>query len=85
MQISTLTVKGQTTIPKTVRDSLHLKPKDKLFYVVEGDTMIVRPVHGDIRQLKGIFKGAVKGPINFRKLREETKQMVTREILEEMR
>ena len=83
MPISTVTSKGQTTIPKAVRDSLHLKPKDKLLFMVEGDRIIIRPVHGGIHHLKGIFKGAIKGPIDFKKLREETKRIVARKILEE--
>ena len=85
MPISVITSKGQTTIPKTVRDSLHLKPKDKLLYIVEGDHAIVRPLHGSLLGLKGIFKGVVKGPIDFKKLREETKRIVAQKIVDEMR
>ena len=85
MPTSTITVKGQTTIPKQVRDSLHLKPKDKLLYVLDGNAVIVRPMHGNIRDLKGVFRHAVKGPIDFRKLREATKRVVARDILKETR
>ena len=34
---STLTVKGQTTIPKPIRDHLGLKPGDKVKYFVRPD------------------------------------------------
>ena len=85
MPMSTVTDKGQTTIPKPVRDALHLKPKDKLLYVVEGDTVTLRPIHGSILGLRGVFKDAVKGPIDFKKLREKTKRMVAKKILAEMR
>ncbi len=85
MPISVMTSKGQTTIPKTVRDSLRLRPKDKLLYIVEGNHAIVRPIHGSLRGLKGIFRGVVKGPIDFKKLREETKRIVARQVVEEMR
>lgn len=81
MPISTITAKGQTTIPKPVRDSVHLKPHDKLFYMVEGDSIIIRPVRGSVRDLKGIFKEAVKGPIDFKKLREDTKRAVAKRML----
>jgi AbrB family looped-hinge helix DNA binding protein len=38
-----LTVKGQVTIPKRVRDALGLKPGDKVDFVVsEGGTVAVR-------------------------------------------
>ena len=85
MPISVLTSKGQTTIPKTVRDSLRLKPKDKLLYVMEGDHVVLRPIHGSILGLKGIFKRVVKGPINFKRLREETKRIVAEQAVNEMR
>jgi AbrB family looped-hinge helix DNA binding protein len=34
---STITAKGQTTVPKEIRDRLKLKPGDKIEYVVEAD------------------------------------------------
>ncbi len=41
---STLTSKGQTTLPKGVREALGLAPGDKVRYLVVGDEVrIVRP------------------------------------------
>lgn len=41
---STLTTKGQTTLPKDVREHLGLEPGDKVRYLVLGDEVrIVRP------------------------------------------
>ena len=41
---STLTSKGQTTLPKSVREALGLAPGDKVRYLVLGDEVrIVRP------------------------------------------
>jgi antitoxin PrlF len=37
---STITAKGQTTVPKEIRDRLKLKPGDKIEYVVEADGRI---------------------------------------------
>ncbi len=64
-----------------MRESLQLKPKDKRLYVIDGGRMIVQPVHGGISRLKGIFRDAVKGPIDFKKLREETKRIVAERVL----
>jgi AbrB family looped-hinge helix DNA binding protein len=36
MPISTLTSKGQTTVPKEVREALDLEPGDKLTWEVRG-------------------------------------------------
>lgn len=71
MPMTTMTTKGQVTLPKAIRDKLHLKPHDKIVVTAEGARAILRPIHGDIRDLKGIFKHAVKGPIDFKKLRRD--------------
>ncbi len=42
MADSTLSVKGQTTLPKEVRDLLGLTTGDKLIYEIEGRTVRVR-------------------------------------------
>lgn len=45
---STVTKKGQTTLPKSVRDSLGLQPGDRVRYVImDGAVRIlpVRPIH----------------------------------------
>jgi bifunctional DNA-binding transcriptional regulator/antitoxin component of YhaV-PrlF toxin-antitoxin module len=44
MSISTLTDKGQTTVPQEVRDALKVKPRQQLQWTVKKDgTAIVRP------------------------------------------
>jgi AbrB family looped-hinge helix DNA binding protein len=52
---STVTKKGQTTIPGPVRDALKIRPGDKLEYKIEGDKATIR-VHPGLMSLKGIFK-----------------------------
>jgi antitoxin PrlF len=51
---STVTSKGQTTIPGRIRKALRIKPGDKLEYVVEGDHATIR-VHRGRRSLKGVL------------------------------
>lgn len=51
---STVTIKGQTTIPGKIRKALRIKPGDKLEYEVEGDRATIR-VHPGIRSLKGVL------------------------------
>jgi AbrB family looped-hinge helix DNA binding protein len=44
MYESTVTAKGQTTLPKDVRALLGLEPGDRIRYLVTGDTVrILRP------------------------------------------
>jgi AbrB family looped-hinge helix DNA binding protein len=52
MHHSTVTSKGQTTIPRAVRLALKIKPGDTLEYALEGDQALIR-VHPGLRSLKG--------------------------------
>src|SRR5438046_166421 len=52
MHHSTVTSKGQTTIPRQIRLALKIKPGDTLQYALEGDQVIIR-VHPGLRALKG--------------------------------
>ena len=39
-----ITTKGQTTLPKLVRDSLEVKPGDKVRYVILDEGALIMPV-----------------------------------------
>jgi AbrB family looped-hinge helix DNA binding protein len=56
MQTATLTSKGQITLPKKMRDKLHLIPGSKVVFEEQpnGD-FVVRRKTIDIRELKGIL------------------------------
>ncbi|MDE2867294.1 MAG: type II toxin-antitoxin system PrlF family antitoxin [Chloroflexota bacterium] len=41
---SSITIKGQTTLPKAVRDSLAVKAGDKVRYVIVDEGVLVIPV-----------------------------------------
>jgi AbrB family looped-hinge helix DNA binding protein len=41
---ATLTSKGQTTIPKTIRDSLGMKPGDRMSFTLMPDGVVVMRV-----------------------------------------
>ena len=53
MAVSTITSKGQTTIPKSVRERLHLKPGDRVEFVAQDDgTALIVPATLTLEQLK---------------------------------
>ena len=52
---STLTSRGQTTVPLAVRKALGLKPGDRLRYIIEDGAVRIRPLRS-IRRLRGIVK-----------------------------
>lgn len=66
---STVTSKGQTTIPGPIRDALHIKPGDKLEYAIEGDHAILR-VHPGLRSLKGVLASNKGSGMSFAQVRE---------------
>ena len=52
MTVSTITSKGQTTIPKEVREAAGLRPGDSVHYTVLPDrTIIVRVRNRSVREL----------------------------------
>jgi antitoxin PrlF len=62
---ATLTSKGQTVIPKAIRNHLRLQPGDALDFVVQdnGDVLI-RPATEDIRRLKGLLHRSGRLPVS---------------------
>lgn len=72
MRRSTLTSKGQTTVPKRVRDALNLKPHQKMIWnILEDGTVKVSP-QPDIIDLFGSLKPDVPYP----GLKEEREAMI---------
>lgn len=64
MQESTITTKGQTTLPRTVRSALGLAPGDRVRYVIlDGEVRLVkaRPVAG----LAGILARPGRKPVTL--------------------
>ena len=52
---TTITSKGQVTVPKPIRDKLHLKPGDKVDFMLDEDGGVrVVPVTASVTQLKGM-------------------------------
>jgi antitoxin PrlF len=57
MPTSTVTSKGQTTIPKEIRDHLHLKPGDRVEFVTDEDgRVVVLAATVDVAELAGMLK-----------------------------
>ena len=69
MPHSTVTSKGQTTIPGKIRKALRIKPGDKLEYLVEGDHATIR-VHLGTQSLKGVLASKKGKGMSFAQIRE---------------
>ena len=56
MPVSLITSKGQTTIPRKIREHLHLQPGDKIDFIVEENGRVVlEPATLDVAALEGIL------------------------------
>ncbi len=61
---TTLTSKGQTTIPKEIRDSLRIKPGDRLTFTQMPDgTVVMRVKNRRIVELAGALRRKGRGPV----------------------
>jgi antitoxin PrlF len=52
---STMTNRGQITIPAEIRERLHLAAGNKIEFMVKGEQIIMLPINKSIRSLKGIL------------------------------
>ncbi len=79
--MSTVTKKGQVTIPKPVRDRLHIKEGDSLHFEVKDNVLILkRKERKSLLSLGGIAKGRRVGTGNER---EYAKRTIARKIARE--
>jgi len=77
--ISTITTKGQVTIPVSIRKSHGLHPNDRVDFVTEGDKIILIPV----KTLRD-FRGSVIGSGTPDEERQTAKNAVASRIIEEL-
>ena len=69
--ISTITSKGQVTIPSEVRKYLGIKTNDKIAFVIdsEGTVRLKVPRYPSIASLRGAA-GSLKQPLSWKEMRE---------------
>ena len=75
MPASTLTSKGQITIPREVRDRLHLKTGSRVDFIVEASGQVVpRPLDSNFRSIRGIVRSRRKRPVSIKEMNEAIAQ-----------
>jgi AbrB family looped-hinge helix DNA binding protein len=64
MSVATMTSKGQTTIPKDIREAMGLKPKDQISFTLMPDgAVIMRAKTRSIGELYGTLHEPDRPPI----------------------
>jgi len=81
--VSTVSSKGQVTIPKDVRDALGLKPMDRVTFEAQDGQAVVRRVRSFL-ELGGSVEPRNR-PEDWKKVREEVRRIIAAEIAAEGR
>lgn len=76
---STITRKGQVTIPKAIRDRLGVKEGEKVLFVMRGEEVVLKVVKGTILDLRGSVRPFAH-PEDFAKIRQSVKQAVGKRV-----
>jgi AbrB family looped-hinge helix DNA binding protein len=82
---STVTVKGQATLPKAVRDHLKLKPGDKVKFFIHPDGRVMLLPMVPISQLRGILKKPRSKPVTIEEMDDAIAEGVTERFLRSSR
>jgi AbrB family looped-hinge helix DNA binding protein len=67
---SAITVKGQATIPKAIREHLRLKPGDRVKFFLHPDGTVVLLPKRPVRELRGMLKSRRKTPPTLEEMDE---------------
>jgi AbrB family looped-hinge helix DNA binding protein len=66
---STLTSKGQTTIPKAIRDKLAMKSGDRMTFTLMPDgTVLMRVKNKSVLELAGVLRRKGRKPVPIEQL-----------------
>lgn len=67
---SAITVKGQATIPKAIREHLGLKPGDRLKFFLHPDGTVVLLPKLPTRSLRGMLRSRGRRPVSIARMNE---------------
>ena len=76
---STMTRKGQVTIPKAIRDRLGVKEGEKVLFVMRGEEVVLKIIKGTILDLRGSVQPSAH-PEDFEKIRRSVRQIVAKKL-----
>jgi antitoxin PrlF len=73
---STLTLKGQTTVPQPIRDQLHVQAGAKLnWHVLPDGAVLVRAKNTSVADLAGLLKAATAAPAGKKRIKVDVASM----------
>jgi antitoxin PrlF len=78
---SKLTSRGQTTIPKSIREYLGLESGDRVLFVLKEDEVVLQPVRDTLLDLKGSVEPR-RRPEDFDEVRAEVRKRISEKRLD---
>ena len=86
MVTSTITSRGQTTIPRKIRENNHLQEGDQIEWVETDDGHIeIIPVTRDAAKVAGLFSDWVKKPVSVEEMSQAVKQRAATKFRDQSR
>lgn len=81
--VSTMTQKGQVTIPKIVRDSLHLITGDRIEFIFnDRGEVVIKPVTRKVAEVAGLLSQYKKShPVSIEDMDQVVAQYIRNEAL----
>lgn len=80
--VSKITIKGQVTIPKNVRNELGVIPGDVIVFTKKGDDIVIKPA-STLLDLKGVIVSSKKIK-NWTSVLKSAKKSVAKRVMEGM-
>ncbi len=77
MYTATISPKGQITLPAGIRKRLGVQPNDRIALILRGDEIILKPLKGTIRDLRGALQPRSK-PEDFDIIRRQMKDSLAK-------
>lgn len=81
MPTATLTSRGQTTIPKSIREELRLHPGDRIEFILEEDQVVLRRAGADITALDGMLDRSDREPVSIEAMNEAIERAASSEFM----
>jgi len=75
VSLATITSKGQTTIPKEIREHLKLHPGDRIDFIIEKEGRVVlEPATIDVRELEGALRKTGRKAVSVEDMNQAVKK-----------
>ena len=82
--VTTMTQKGQVTIPVEIRNLLGLKAKDKIAFSIDEGNIRLAPAKYTLETVYGVVK-PINKPEDFKKLKQIAIKEHVKKVIEEMK